>query len=59
MRKLYPNSRIEVWDSDYINNVGNRRQEVDKNVDIVQIECNNKGTYIVEIVEKGGERENT
>lgn len=51
MRKLYPNSRIEIWDSDYINNT-DRRQEVDREVDIVQIEHANNQSFIVEIVEQ-------
>lgn len=51
MRKLYPNSRIKIWDSDLINNT-DRRQEADKNVDIVQIEHADGDDYIVEIVDK-------
>lgn len=58
MRKLYPNSRIEIWDAFYINDV-NRRQDKDKSVDIVQIERGIKDRdYIVEIVEKA-EQEKT
>jgi hypothetical protein len=52
MRKLYPNSRIEIWRADYINADANNRQEKDKNVDIVQIEYSFNSNFIVEIVEK-------
>lgn len=53
MRKLYPNSRIEVWNTPYINNIHNCRTEKDRNVEIVQIEAGSgEGSYIVEIVDK-------
>ena len=58
MRKLYTNSRIEIWDMYYINNVDDRRQAVDRNVDIVQIEYAHNNDFIVEIVEKA-EQEKT
>lgn len=58
MRKLYPNSRIEVWDTPYINHP-EKRLEGDRNVEIVQIEAGSgEGSYIVEIVEKA-EQEKT
>jgi hypothetical protein len=57
MRKLYSNSRIEIWDMYYINNVDDRRQEVDRNVDIVQIEYAHNNDFIVEIVEKAEQEE--
>lgn len=52
MRKLYPNSRMEIWDAEYINHPEKRLEE-DKNVEIVQVERGTVGVdYIVEIVEK-------
>lgn len=50
MKKSTPNSRIEVWGGEYINNPP-RRQAGDRNVDIVQIEPSHvKDEYIVEVV---------
>ena len=58
MEKICGHSRLEIWDTLYINNT-NLRQEKDKNVDIVQIEVGSgEGSYIVEIVEKA-EKEKT
>jgi hypothetical protein len=55
MVKSRKDSRIEVWSADYINNRNDCRQEVDKDVDIVQIEHgvgDSNGNYMVEIVDK-------
>lgn len=50
MVRKYPDSRIEIWSADYINN-NCVRQEQDKNVKIMQIETGTSGKqYIVEIV---------
>ncbi len=46
-------SRIEVWKDSYINNTDNCRQDIDKDVDIIQIESVGDGyNYIVEIADK-------
>lgn len=52
MERICANSRIEIWDTLYINNT-NLRQEKDKNVVIVQIEPGSgEGSYIVEIMDR-------
>jgi hypothetical protein len=52
MKKICYNSRIEVWNTPYINHP-EKRLEGDKNVDIVQIEAGSgEGSYIVEIVDR-------
>lgn len=54
MVKSRKDSRIEIWAADYINNRNDCRQEVDKTVDIVQIEhgVGDDGNYMVEVVDK-------
>ena len=54
MVKTRKDSRIEIWADRYINDTGNCRNETDKNVDIVQIECGAGGRpdYMVEVVDK-------
>ena len=44
-------SRIEIWSSDYIDQI-EKRIEKDKNARIVQIEHGNNNDYIVEVVDK-------
>ena len=60
MVKTRKDSRIEIWSADYINNTKDCRQEADKNVDIVQIECtiaNERPEYMVEITDKKNQEE--
>lgn len=55
MVKTRKDSRIEIWSADYINNTKDCRQEADKSIDIVQIECaiaNERPEYMVEIADK-------
>lgn len=54
MRKSNPDSRIEVWESDYVN--GLQRVLEDVNVDIIQIEPGSKEDhYIVEVVDRNAD----
>lgn len=54
MVKSRKDSRIEIWSDNYINNTKDCRREVDKDVDIVQIEHGVGGgsNYMVEIADK-------
>lgn len=49
MKKSSKKSRIEIWGYKYINNV-DKRDEQDRNVEVIQIEPGNSpGDYIVEV----------
>lgn len=51
MKKTRENSRIEVWDSDYINEPDERNRE-DRHAVIVQMEPGASGcSYMVEVVD--------
>ena len=52
MKKTYPDSRIEIWNANYINRLLKRMDE-DENVIIIQCEagCGNNN-YIVEVIDK-------
>lgn len=51
MLKTKKESRIEIWNTNYITNI-ERRVNEDKNVDIVQIEnTNNDDNFIVEVAD--------
>lgn len=54
MVKTRKDSRIAIWSDNYINNNKDCRRIIDKDVDIVQIECGGGDgrDYIVEIADK-------
>ena len=54
MVKTLPNSVIEIWNSNYINNLTPRFAE-DENAQIIQCEHGFNDDYIVEILREGGE----
>lgn len=55
MKRNSSESAIEIWSDNYINNI-NKRAEIDKNVDILQIERGSTdGMYIVEFLRKDWE----
>ena len=51
MVRLRRESRIEVWNSEYINNKSKRRDE-DQYVEIIQIEHGIDDDYMVEVIDK-------
>lgn len=54
MRKSNPDSRIEVWESDYVNRIYRALKDV--NADIIQIEPGSKEDhYIVEVVDRNAD----
>ncbi len=60
MKRSHPNSRIEIWSADYINENHRQRIEEDRLARILQIEkgsgdCN----YIVEVLDKEYQDETT
>ena len=54
MVKTLPNSVIEIWNDNYINNLTERFAE-DENAQIIQCERGFNNNYIVEILREGGE----
>ena len=59
MKKSTNRSCIEIWSSDYVNNIDNREPE-DRNVTILQVCRGNRGPenddYIIEFVRPMGDR---
>ena len=51
MVRLRRESRIEIWNSEYINNKSKRRDE-DQYVEIIQIEHGIDDDYMVEVIDK-------
>ena len=52
MKKIKPDSKIEIWSNEYINDV-ERRQEKDRKLSIVQLEHGNiEKEYMVEVIEE-------
>ena len=51
MVRLRRESRIEIWNSEYINNKSKRRDE-DQYVEIIQIEHGINDDYMVEVIDK-------
>lgn len=51
MKRIYPDSRVEIWGGKYLNNPSIREYK-DKTARVVQIEPGSEpGNYIVEVID--------